>query len=153
MKEVSLHEFCKGCKSKCCKHVGGIGSPILDKKERDLCENRLKDSTKKVITPNGKIYYLIKEINQNCIFLKDNGDCKIQDVKPLDCLCYPIKAIYSKDKIIFVVDANCPAQKKLDKNFIKKAKEIALISIKRFDKKTFGHWLKNHVGWVKRELG
>jgi Fe-S-cluster containining protein len=147
MRGLSLIKYCIPCKSKCCKVGKLFGSPILDYKEA----KKIKSYTKEIKFKSGKTYFILKEGKKgnDCIFLKD-GKCKIEKNKPLDCLCYPIKAIHSKDKIVYITDKGCPASKVLDKNFIKNSKKVALKSIKRFDKETYNHWLKKNVGWVKK---
>ncbi len=147
MKRLSLIEYCIPCKSKCCKVGKFFGSPILDLKEA----NKIKNYVQEVKLKSGKKYFILKEGKKgnNCIFLI-NHKCKIQNKKPLDCLCYPLKAVYSKNKVVYIIDKNCSTSKFIDKKFIKDAKKIALKSIKRFDKETYDHWLKNNVGWVKK---
>ncbi len=150
MGDLSLLKYCIFCKSKCCKAGKFFGSPILDYKEA----KKIGAYVKEIKLKSGKNYFILKEgkRSQDCIFLKE-GKCKIEENKPLDCLCYPVKAIYSKDKIIYLLDTGCPASKYLDKKFIKDSKKVALKSIKRFDKETYNHWLKKNVGWVKKTPG
>ncbi|MFH1307466.1 MAG: hypothetical protein ABIH72_01285 [archaeon] len=147
--KLSLYKFCALCNSKCCKDVGGIGSPILTKEERDEYEKVREESTKKIKCSGGE-YFLLKTKNgtNQCIFLSDNGKCEIQEIKPMDCACYPIKAIYKNNEIIFILDSDCLASAHLSEEFIEKAKKVALESVKRFDKKIFQHWLDNYIGWV-----
>jgi Fe-S-cluster containining protein len=78
----------------------------------------------------------------------NNNKCRIQNVKPLDCLCYPLKAVYKGNSIAFIVDINCPANEFLNDKFLQEAKKIAVSSIQRFDRETYTHWLSNYVGWV-----
>jgi len=150
--ELSLLKFCQHCKAKCCKTGDLIGSPILSKKEVSKLAKNYKNSFKEVTSPEGEKYYLIpeKKGTNNCSFLSDHYKCLVQDRKPLDCLCYPIKAVYDNGRIKFIIDDGCPAATHLDKNFIKKAKRIAIKSIRRFKKETYQHWLNNNVGWVKK---
>ena len=146
MRNLSLLEYCIPCKSKCCKVGKFFGSPILDKKEIKGIEKYVKE----VRLKSRKNYFILKDGKRNnCIFLINNK-CKIQKRKPLDCLCYPIKAVYSGKKMIYIMDKSCPASKFLDKRYLNDAKKIALKSIKRFDKETYNHWIKKNVGWVKK---
>lgn len=147
MRKLSLLEHCIPCKSSCCKVGRFFGSPILDRKETKGIEKYVKEIRLK----SGKNYFILKDRKKghNCIFLFNNK-CKIEKRKPLDCLCYPIKAIYSRGKIIYILDNACPVSKSIDAAYIKEAKKIALKSIKRFDKATYKHWIKNNVGWVKK---
>ena len=130
--------------------MGGelIGSPILDVKETALIKE--KELLKEITSLSGNSYFIIRddEKTRKCSFLGEDNKCRIQKMKPLDCLCYPIKAVYDKGKIKFIIDAECPAAKHLDKEFIKHAKRAALKSIKRFDRETYEHWLEKYIGWV-----
>jgi Fe-S-cluster containining protein len=148
MENLSLLKYCIPCNAKCCKTGKLIGSPILDEEESKEIG---KENVQEIITPKGKKYWILKERkeNSNCRFLTKDNKCLIQNIKPLDCLCYPIKAVYNKNKIIFINDKDCLAHNKLNKEFIKEAKKIAIKSIKRFDKETYNHWLDNYVGWIK----
>jgi len=145
--KLSLLRYCISCKAKCCKISKKIGSPILCEREAAKLKKINPNAIKKVKTKYGEYFILKEKKNKECPFLF-NLKCKTEKIKPLDCLCYPIKAVWKKDEIKFITDKDCPAHKKLSKTFIKEAKKIALKSIKRFNKQTYNHWLKNNVGWV-----
>jgi len=150
--ELSLREYCIPCKSKCCQTGDSIASPILDHEEvRAIYDKTQQDVFREVTTPSG-VYYLIREQEgtNRCAFLTPENKCRIQDTKPLDCLCYPIKAAYDYyGGICFVIDEDCSAAKHLTSEFIKKAKEIALKSLLRFNKGVYQHWIDNQELWVK----
>ncbi|MDD5254072.1 MAG: hypothetical protein PHG05_03120 [Candidatus Nanoarchaeia archaeon] len=148
--KVSLIDYCIPCKARCCKTGKLIGSPILSNKEAGRIG---KNNLKKVKFPKGE-YWVIKEqqSTNRCFFLNKQNKCKLQNLKPLDCLCYPIKAVYEKDLIRFITDSDCPASSFLNKEFIRESKKIAIKSIKRFDRETYQHWLDNYVGWVRKTI-
>jgi len=99
----------------------------------------------------GEVYYTIRDCCNQCYFIVSDGRCLIQNIKPLDDLCYPIKAIYDEvGGIIFVVDTFCPAHDKLTPEFIAEAKNVALKSIQRFSRATYEHWLQRHIGWITK---
>lgn len=150
--KLSLLEYCIPCNSTCCKHSDSIGTPILDKKEHDKIINfDSKGDIKNVKVENGEEYYVILgDKKGNCSYLNEEGRCRIQKVKPLDCLVYPIKALYGRDFYKFVIDSNCPASSHLTEEFIEEARRLSIISIKRFSKTVYAHWLKNNVGWVEK---
>ncbi len=154
MNELSLLKFCRPCNAKCCKTGKLIGSPIISIEESKKLSDEEKTHLRTVISPTKKEYFVIKkQTNSNkCFFLSEDNTCRIQNVKPMDCLCYPIKAIILNNKIDFIVDPDCPASPHLSKEFITKAKQIALESLKRFDKETYNHWLDNYVGWAKEKI-
>lgn len=148
---LSLIEYCIPCRSGCCKVGSLIGSPILSRDEMLKIREVSPVPIKEVSTPSGKTYYVLEEQqgSNRCFFLNENNGCDIQHIKPLDCLCYPIKAVWLDNKIGFIIDPDCPAAKHLSPEFIDEAKGIALKSIRRFDRETYEYWLNNHVGWVK----
>lgn len=123
----------------------------ISKKEVDKINKVCKRKYKKVISPSGQTYYLIKEDEKTkrCFFLTKDNKCEVQKAKPLDCLCYPIKAVYRKNNIKFIGDKDCPALPHLSKEFIAESKKVALKSIKRFEKVTYNHWLKTYGVWAK----
>jgi len=150
--ELSLLEYCLKCKAKCCKASDKIGSPILCETEAKEAKKINACAVKEIISKNGKKYYIIlgKDKDSKCFFLNEKNKCDLQANKPLDCLCYPMKAVYKKDKIEFIFDSDCPASIYLNEKFIKDAKKIAIKSISRFDKNTYDEWLEKNVGWVKK---
>lgn len=153
MNQLSLIKFCCPCSSKCCKTGKLIGSPIISIEESKKLSEKEKAHLQKILSPSGKEYYVIMESKKSnrCFFLNQDNTCRIQKNKPLDCLCYPIKAIFLDKGIDYIIDLDCPACFHLSKKFITTAKKIAFKSIKRFDKETYNHWLNNYVGWVKRK--
>lgn len=153
MDQLSLIKFCCPCNSKCCKTGKLIGSPIISIEESKKLSEEEKTHLQKIISPSDKKYFIIMEQkNSNrCFFLNQDNTCRIQKNKPLDCFCYPIKAIFLDKGINYIIDLDCPACFHLSKEFITIAKKIALKSIKRFDKETYNHWLDNNVGWVEEK--
>jgi len=152
MESLSLFAHCQKCESNCCKSSSTIGAPILSEEEaRTIRAFWGEKVIKPIKTPYGETYWLPEDQPDTnvCIFLKNNR-CSIETHKPMDCLCYPIKAIYQSRRIIFVADGDCLALANLSEDFIKKAKRVAILSIQRFKPKTYQHWLDNFIGWVKK---
>jgi len=146
---------------------------------------------KSVRAPNGHRYYIIRDVDGKCAFLDADGKCIIEEIKPLDCRCYPLKAVYKykrqitvfldmspeqakkeaqpllfqdldwnslsqapqeillSDRLKIVVDSQCPAIKDLSPEFFREAIRVSVMSITRFDRITYQHWLDNHIGWLK----
>ncbi|KYK26296.1 hypothetical protein AYK26_05300 [Euryarchaeota archaeon SM23-78] len=149
---LSLKKYCVPCGSSCCKISQTIGSPIISEEEKEKIEDYLKKNNKNIncykrIDVDDEHYYILKENNGDCCFLQGNN-CMIQEVKPLDCQDYPVKAVYEDNKIVFIIDTECPASDSLTPEFIEEAKKIALKCMNQFSSKTYNHWLKNFVGWV-----
>lgn len=154
-KMLSLWAHCQKCGGKCCIGGGSIGSPILSEDEM----SRIRVFTtwgelQQVVSPSFCSYYIARDTRgeKRCPFLTKTNVCHIQVVKPLDCQCYPIKAVYrgSSDETEFVIDVRCPASwdVRTDLAFIEAAKIVAEQSIRRFDAITYDHWLRNSIGWV-----
>jgi Fe-S-cluster containining protein len=152
MNKLSLLHECQKCKSKCCKTGDLIGSPILSSREVVKFTKLEFYNLQKIETSDG-IYWIIKnqKPSNKCAFLDDDFKCRIENKKPLDCLCYPIKAIWHKNNIEYILDDLCPSSKNLSPTFINEAKVVALKSIRRFSPVVYNHWLNNHVGWVNKK--
>jgi Fe-S-cluster containining protein len=152
METLSLLEHCQKCNSKCCKASVGIGMPILSEKEASLMIFLWsKEMIQEVMGPSGEKYWVprVHPSTNTCIFLK--GDkCQAQTYKPMDCQCYPVKAIHQGEKIVYVIDQDCPAVADLSPEFFEQTKKIAAHSLARFRPETYAHWLKNYIGWVKK---
>ena len=103
------------------------------------------DAFEEVFVGKDKYFVFADITDGECPFLDKDLHCIIQDVKPLDCRSYPIVAIYSdNDKIEFIFDDTCPAFENLSKEFVSKAKKIALKSVKSFSKEVYIDWLKRY---------
>lgn len=150
--KFSLRASCLNCRVNCCQK-GHWQSPILDRLEVDgivsLFGEEVRNGFKEVLLKTNKKYFIIDSKSNGDCFFYNRGLCLIQEKKPIDCACYPIKAINSNSGFIFVLDSSCPASKVLTSEFIKNAKNLALESVKRFDKDTYDHWLKHTLHWVK----
>ncbi|MBU1199596.1 MAG: hypothetical protein KKF46_01605 [Nanoarchaeota archaeon] len=156
-KILSLKEYCNPCKAKCCKVSDKIGFSIISEEEKqEITEYYTKKYYKNPACFEKKNfgnehYYVIKYTEKRlCYFLDDKNKCMIQKVKPLDCAIYPIKAVYGKKDIKLVIDPCCPASKELSQEFIEKAIEQSIASIKRFKPEVYNNWLEKHIGWVKK---
>jgi len=151
MEKLSLLKYCQKCGATCCKASSTIGAPIISEEEATQIRKLFGGKVLKLIkSPSGEVYYLPNDTDNVCTFLKNN-QCILHEhgCKPLDCQCYPIKAIYKEDKIIYITDTDCPAFPRLTEDFIELAKIVALKSIKRFKPETYKHWLESYIGWVK----
>jgi len=154
-KILSLKEYCDPCGAYCCSHGTTIGSPIIseDEKKRIIRHYERKHpyvakGFQKITLTKEHYYVILEKPDKTCYFIKESN-CLIQAAKPLDCLIYPIKAVYESE-ISHIIDISCPASKFLTHEFIETAKKLALESVKRFDRATYAHWLENFVGWVKK---
>jgi Fe-S-cluster containining protein len=121
MKKSEYLNVCQKCKASCCK----LGGTNLTKKEVD----RILDKGHKnhfIVVKEG-VYELKSKKNGVCPYLKEDFSCKIHDVKPLICTCWPIFPEYDeKRKKINHELINCPLTKKMKKEEIFKCKKESL---------------------------
>ena len=100
--------------------------------ERDLI---VEKSRKNVFQKYKDIYIISKT---PCPFLKKNGLCEIENIKPIDCKAFPVCFKLLKDnKIEWRIITECPAVKLLNKNFINNAKKLYLTIPLKFRKYEF----------------
>ncbi|NHI93906.1 MAG: hypothetical protein EAX96_15565 [Candidatus Lokiarchaeota archaeon] len=88
---------------------------------------------------NEEFYTITKQANDQCIFLSEKGECYIQDVKPIDCLLWPLTFDYEEGvkKLILYV-GNCELVKYLKKidileEYIQDTKKILLDNLSSFN--------------------
>lgn len=157
---TSLIRHCIPCGSECCRY----SSPIVHKDERD----RIVEATGKApfteVRASGGSYFVIgrtldgakREIaadvgeeGEPCSFLGEDGLCSIQDIKPLDCRAYPVRAVPQEDGgLTWHLHRSCPASGDLDREFIEKAVECAKVSAARFQPTVFRDWLERFSQWT-----
>lgn len=152
--QASLLPHCIPCGSRCCRY----SSPILDQEERDrivaasgkdyFLEVKAVEGSYFVIgrKPNGEERDVLKE---PCSFLATDGSCSIQDVKPLDCGAYPLRATPQADgRLAWLVHKACPAVGFLSPEFISAARELAERSVRRFPASVYFDWLRRFSSWT-----
>ena len=112
--DLSLWEYCKDCGT-CCEHC-----LVVSAEERQaLVELTGLDPFK----PREGVF-LADFQGSHCPFRDEGGRCKVQEIKPLECLTWPLTQVLENGQRVLVVDVNCPAKDKLSPAFIKKAKEL-----------------------------
>lgn len=151
--KLSLLSFCIPCGAKCCKPTSANASPILSREEVEKIENfcvkefgKKSGAFKEVFFGKGS-YFVFGEIKNNrCTFLNSKNQCTIHTVKPLACLAYPFKAIYSQNgDVEFILDDSCPASSTISEEFTKRAKKLALKSLSLFSKEVYNNWFGNYL--------
>ncbi|MBU0530629.1 MAG: hypothetical protein ABIH52_03705 [Candidatus Aenigmatarchaeota archaeon] len=125
-----------------------IGLPIISADEAEKYIQR-GIHFKEEKTSTGSYWVFVEKDGHECQFLSD-GRCDAQDIKPIDCACYPLQVVYVDDSFKFFIDTACPAVKHLSNELIEKLKERAIESCKRFEKDTYQHWQNNYVGFIKK---
>lgn len=152
-KVFSLIDFCSSCGAKCCKVGDFSGSPLLSQKEVDaitaFCEKKFGSKPtafKKILVGKGSYFVFAEKNGEYCPFLGADKKCVIQEVKPIDCMDYPIKAVHTQDgSMRLIVDSSCPAAKHLSKEFIGESRRLAVGSLARFPKEVREHLVKSAV--------
>lgn len=110
-------DFCKKCKDCCRFHPECINfSPVFINKDKDYIINELgfnKNLFFKKKTDEWTVKFKKKQGKYLlCPFLKDER-CAAQEIKPFNCLLYPVILMRSKDnkKIVVALDESCKAIK------------------------------------------
>ena len=152
--QASLLPHCIPCGSRCCRY----SSPILDQEERDRIVSATgKDYFVEVKTVEGSYFVIGRKPNgeerdvmkEPCSFLATDGSCSIQDVKPLDCGAYPLRATPQADgRLAWLVHKACPAVGFLSTEFISAARELAERSVHRFPASVYFDWLRRFSSWT-----
>ena len=119
MKKSEYLDICKKCKASCCK----LGGTNLTKEEVDRV--LVKGFENNFIEIKPGIYELKSNEDGVCPYLQEDFSCKIHDVKPLICTCWPIFPEFDKGKINHIL-INCPLVKKMPKEDIEKCKKESL---------------------------
>jgi Fe-S-cluster containining protein len=119
MKKSEYLDICRKCKGLCCK----LGGTNLTKKEVDRVLNKGHDNH--FIEVKSGIFELKSNDDGVCPYLMEDFSCKIHDVKPLICTCWPIFPEFDKGEINHVL-INCPLTKKMKKDEIEKCREESL---------------------------
>jgi Fe-S-cluster containining protein len=124
MKKSEYLDICQKCKASCCK----LGGTNLTKEEANRILNKGFENNFIEVRPG--IYELKADENGICPYLEEDHSCKIHDVKPLICTCWPVFPEFDNGKIDHVL-INCPLAKKMKEEDIEKCrKESMRVNIK-----------------------
>ena len=123
---MDFFKFCQRCEdSTCCtkpfyafvtqterdKIIEYIKLKNINLDEKDVFQIYTFDKLTKIAT-----YLISKKSNGKCLFLKEDLTCQIQDVKPQDCLNWPLTFDYkSKSNKIIIYLGQCLFVKELEK--------------------------------------
>jgi len=159
LKKFSKH--CKECNGLCCKQAEftvfdwELRNIPIDKKLLKIRKNwgnkeKSKDIKIERISMGGK-----------CNFLGNNGCILKINIRPLDCISYPIFPIikYGRDekKEIYgmMVHKSCPFSKKIskDKNLLKSVRRYWEIELKKIKKKDIRDWFGDKRNyWLDKNI-
>ncbi|MFX1533639.1 MAG: YkgJ family cysteine cluster protein [Promethearchaeota archaeon] len=84
---LKAKKLCKLCGAKCCWSIG----PILTFNDIKRIKTYFaQEEFFHEVRRGNKSYFTMKKIEEKCFFLNKRNYCLINDVKPLDCLLFPI---------------------------------------------------------------
>ncbi len=125
-KGVNFLRECTRCGHKCCQKT-----PFFYKIDIDLIKKKYNNLQ---FEKKAKNIYILKGHKSSPCFFFDNGMCRLQEIKPLNCVAFPLiyKIIKNKSQIKWHLDKKCPAAPKVSKKFIDEGIKIYLKEIKKF---------------------
>ena len=136
---VNFGEVCRGCSVNCCKKFYAVLLPdeegVFNGVSFDI-ETRL-GSVKAIGSYGGR----------QCIFLDENGLCRIYENRPFDCRLWPIILYYdfnTNEKVVYL-DLECPAAKsdRIPKDFVDRVIDVLRnsdIDVEWLKKYTLAPW-------------
>jgi len=110
-------DICKKCGARCCK----TGSADLTKKEVDRIRGSMPDL--KFVKLRNNHYWIETGNDGICKCLKKDNSCKIYNLRPNFCRCWPVFLKLKKNREEYWL-ANCALAKELGKKDIEKMKLI-----------------------------
>ena len=119
MKKSEFLNICQECKATCCK----LGGTNLTKEEVDRVLKKGFENHFFEVKPG--VFELKCKEDGVCPYLQEDYSCKIHEVKPLICTCWPIFPEYKDGKIKHEL-INCPLTKTMKKEDIDKCKKESL---------------------------
>ena len=121
----------------------------------ELHEYNEENSRWKSIIANNTSYYLSLKYDGKCIFLTNDGKCKVHLFKPFACRFYPFEYEVCGNKILIDVNEQakkeCPGlildNSEIDKEVQEKLKKLARIRLKEIElwNKAISEWNKDKI--------
>jgi Fe-S-cluster containining protein len=116
--DTAVKDFCKDCDKRCCM----MAVVLPEERKRIIKAQKMGFfHRRKVFESRGK-YHIIK--GDPCHFLGKDGNCMIEDIKPLNCRVFPLVLSHMGKDAGWTVSVECPACRKVPMQFIEHAKEI-----------------------------
>ncbi len=136
---VNFGDICRGCNVNCCKKFYAV---LLPEEERIFDEVSFN-----IDTELGSVKAIGGYRGRQCIFLDENGFCRIYENRPFDCRLWPIVLYYdfnTNEKVVYL-DLECPAVEagRIPKDFIDRVINILRnsdIDIEWLKKYTLAPW-------------
>ncbi len=102
---------CQRC-SRCCRHTELRGRKIL-LSDPDILRIEKNLSLKRAefaetIEGCYPFAFLMKMVDEKCVFLEEDKTCKIYELRPLICRCYPFWIEREGDLFVFKATPDCP---------------------------------------------
>ncbi len=120
--------FCSGCDRRCC-----TTAVVLPEEMKSMASAAKMGffQRRRVFQKRGD-YYIIK--GSVCPFLKD-GQCSVEPVKPLNCRIFPLALTHQGKDAEWAVSPECPSYRKVPREFVEHAKELAQPLLERHREK------------------
>ena len=112
-----MKDFCSGCDRRCCS------MPVVlpHEKENIIMKTRMGLLQQRRIFNKRDGYYIIK--GEICPFLKE-GNCSIEEVKPLNCRIFPLALTHQGRDAEWGVSPECPSHTTVPFEFVEHAKNL-----------------------------
>jgi uncharacterized protein len=100
----------------CCHAKGELAYVYVNQEERrriaGALEKTLEEFASEYIAMDGR-FYLLKFKDGKCIFLNEDNSCRVQEVKPTQCLTFPFHHDFMQDEESYekYVRSYCPGSK------------------------------------------
>lgn len=125
--------ICKKCQGKCCKET-----VVLTQKDINKLNVKYKNWFR-VINEETNLEeppgHIVLKKNHACPFLGENGCILEENMKPFDCLFFPLAFVYKKGKLSFYLNKKCPYYEEIPKKWVQKTKKWAQEQLKFWTEK------------------
>lgn len=132
---VDFGTICNNCSMNCCKKFYAVLLPEEEEKFRNIAFD--------VETPLGSVKAIGARNGKPCVFLNEEGFCRIYPERPFDCRLWPLILYYdfsTGEKVVYL-DLECPAVERglISKEFVERAMDV--LKNTKIDE----NWLKKYT--------
>lgn len=125
--------ICKKCQGLCCK-----ATVVVTQNDLDKLNKKYKGTFKIINEETGREKppgHFILTKNHVCPFLGEKGCILEENMKPFDCLFFPLAFIYRNGKLSFYLNKHCPFYMEIPKDQLLKTKKWAQKQLKSWTEK------------------
>ena len=118
--KLDFQNICRNCRVNginqyCCQSGGSLILP----REKGKILDKMGKVYSRYFKKEGPFYLLKARTGRKCPFLK-NGECQIQEIKPLICKIFPVRFYENSAKITYLLSTPCPAIRRLSQKELRK---------------------------------